>query len=82
MTMFDVIQRAIPGVSEEEAEYILWSYTPYPVGGITAKSLYQAARRVKRAFTNHRKLCELCFNLAQEQKSLCIKCENAMKEVI
>ena len=77
-TIADIIHGAIPDASPDLCEHILWSMTPYPCGAITAKSLYRAASRFKRAKENGIRLCDWCDNQAQEHKYLCQKCESGL----
>jgi len=77
MNIIDVVKAAVPDASKEFVEWLLWSRTPYPVGGVTARSLYKTASRWKRATTNKRNMCELCDNLAIHG-TLCKTCHNAM----
>lgn len=79
MKIIEVMRKAQANITEDEAEFILWERTPYPVGGITAKSLYQATRRFYRVIKNHRKCCELCDNLAKENDSLCERCARVIR---
>jgi hypothetical protein len=75
MTFAEVIKGAIPGADTDLCEFILWNRTPYPMGRVTARSLYQAASRWRRACAGDRKLCELCDNLAVSNRWLCARCE-------
>lgn len=78
MLMTDIIKAAIPNASDDTCEFILWSRTPFPVGAITAKSLYKAAARVQRCAKNGTRLCEFCDNLVTKGKWTCEKCETAL----
>ena len=66
MLMSDIIKAAIPDASEETCDFILWSRTPFPVGAITARSLYKAASRVQRCSMKGLRLCEFCDNLVDK----------------
>ena len=79
MKILEVMQKAKPNITEEEADFILWSRTPFPCGAITAKSLYQATRRFYRTIANHRHVCEFCDNLAQDNDTLCKRCAGAIR---
>jgi len=79
MTIKEIIQNAIPNANEELCEYIVWSRTPYPCGALGARELYQAARRLKRATDNGHRLCDLCDRIAILNKSVCKKCDDALR---
>ena len=49
MTFEDVIKAAIPGADEFVCDHVLWGRTPFPMGKVTARSLYRAASRLRRA---------------------------------
>jgi hypothetical protein len=78
MSTSEIIKAVIPGASEDECGLILWSYTAFPFF-LTAKSLYKAASRYKRAKAKGRVLCMCCPNEAEEGKHLCIKCKLSLK---
>jgi hypothetical protein len=48
----DVIKAAIPDADQSLCEHILWGRTPYPMGRVSARSLYQAASGFRRACDN------------------------------
>lgn len=73
-----IIQAAIPGASADLCEHIIWGRTPFPCGPITAKSLYQAARRFKRAADHGIQLCDFCDNIAAKGEWCCEKCNAAL----
>lgn len=76
MTPQQIIRAAIPDASDEECDYVLWSRTPFPIGKVTAKSIYKAASRVLRAFNHKRRLCECCDNEITNGKYLCDRCSS------
>lgn len=78
MLLSDVIKAAIPEADESLCEYMLWERTPYPFGQVTAKSLYRAASRVKRARERKRTLCDFCDNEVTGEAHLCHRCETAL----
>ena len=78
MTIYDIIKAAIPNANDEICSYILWERTPYPVGKITARTLFSSARRYKRASDNNIQLCDFCDRIAETNKSVCSKCHKAL----
>lgn len=60
MTYAEVILAAIPGAEHDVVEHILWGRTPYPMGRVTARSLYKAASGWRRACANGIALCDHC----------------------
>ncbi len=79
MLIKDIIKAAIPDASDSICEHILWGRTCYPVGKVTAKDLYRAADRFKRATAHSIRLCDFCDNRAV-QGSLCGRCNEALNE--
>ena len=75
----DVIRAAIPNADQAECEFILWERTSYPFGLLTAKDIYKAAYSFDRACKNHLRLCEYCDRIAQPDKYMCSKCEEALR---
>ena len=75
MTFEDIIKQAIPDADEQLCEHILWGRTCFPAGQITAKSLYKAAARWRRAWINRIRLCDYCDQpaLAGEFECQCHK---------
>lgn len=78
MTTHDIIKAAIPNADDEICSFILWARTPFPVGAITARSLYSAARRFQRAVNGGFRLCDFCDRIAEDNKSVCAKCHRAL----
>ena len=77
-TVAEVVRAALPDANEELCDFILWCRTPFPAGAISAKSLYQAARRWGRAQDHNLRLCEMCDRLAEPGKDLCQNCDVAL----
>lgn len=78
MRIDQVIRAAIPDATADLCEHILWERTPYPFAKLTARDIYRAASRFKRATTNGRRLCDWCDNLAVDGYC-CISCAAALK---
>lgn len=74
LTTFDVIKAGWPGATDQDADYLLWNRTPYPMGG-DVKGLFKAAHGYYRATKNKRHLCALCPSIAPLGKYECAKCE-------
>lgn len=64
MNALEIVRNAIPNASDELCDFILWERTPFPVGHVTARSLYAAANRFHRAYEHGKKLCMFCDKLA------------------
>jgi len=79
MLITEIIRNSIPEANDELCEHILWGRTPYPVGAITTKSLYQAANRYKRARDNGIRLCDFCDKIAMPHKCVCSSCDKALR---
>jgi hypothetical protein len=78
MTAEEVILKAIPGAPEALCEHILWSRTSAPFSPLTAKILFKAAARWRRAELHGLTLCEFCDRLAAAGDSLCTQCRRAL----
>lgn len=81
MDIRTIIRAAIPDATDEACEWVLWERTPYPMGAITARSIYKAASRIQRAATGKKRLCELCDRLAEPEKFICQRCKDAISRV-
>jgi len=80
MTFADVIRSAVPGADASECEHILWGMTPYPCGPVSARDLYKAASRYKRAGANGIRLCDCCSNkAADEYEYYCKPCGDVLR---
>jgi len=78
MTTHEIIKAAIPNADDETCSFILWARTPFPVGAITARSLFDSARRFKRASDKNIRLCDFCNRIAEDNRSVCAKCHKAL----
>lgn len=79
MTGTDIVRAAITDASDELAEHILWSRTPFPFMRVTARDLYRAASRYRRAGERGRELCDFCDRLVPDgQRFLCDSCSRAL----
>ena len=79
--MSQIIRAAMPSASDADCEHVLWGRTPYPVGSVTARSLYLAASRYRRACANGIRLCDFCDNVAVGDEWACRHCLAAMNRV-
>jgi hypothetical protein len=77
-TIAEVVQAAIPDADDSVIDFILWERTPYPAGAITARSIYRAASRLRRASAHNLRLCDYCDHLAIAGKSMCARCATAL----
>jgi len=73
-----IVRAAIPNASAELIEHIIWGRTPFPVGAITARSLYKAASSFKRASDKGIALCDFCDNKANPNGYLCDSCQESL----
>lgn len=78
-TLAEVIRAAKPDASTDECEFILWERTPYPMGKLTARSLYKAASGTFRAFNAGRTLCDFCDRVATPERYVCDRCGEALR---
>ena len=79
MTAEEIIRAAIPGASEGLCDHILWARTPFPIGRVTAQSLYRAASAWRRAYAKNIELCEFCHRKATDG-TLCERCSVALRQ--
>ncbi len=80
MTALEVVRAAIPDADASLAEHILWARTPFPVGRVTVRSLYEAASRYRRAEYHRMRLCDFCDRRAEGDANLCRSCEKAFTD--
>lgn len=73
MNALAVVRAAIPGADERLVEAILWERTPFPCGSVTARQLYVAAARYRRASAKGLRLCDLCDRF-EDAGGLCVQC--------
>lgn len=78
MQISEIIRAAIPGAMDEVCEYVLWERTAYPFAKLTARDIYRAASRWKRARDAGNCLCEYCDRLASRGSRLCPSCANML----
>lgn len=78
MKIYDIIKGAIPNADESLCEYLLWGRTAYPFGKITARTIYKAANRYRRAKSKNLRLCEFCDRIAEANTMVCQKCHIAL----
>ena len=81
MLINEIIRAAIPDASEATCDYILWGRTPFPMGKITAKSVYRAAARIRRCGAHGITLCAYCDNIAEKGKCECAKCDEVLRQL-
>lgn len=78
MTFEQIIKAAIPDADASLCEHILWGRTPFPMAPLTARSLYEAASRWRRAAANRIQLCDFCDNPARPDDYCCVDCRLAL----
>lgn len=74
MTPQQIIRGAIPQADEAICEHILWGRTPFPFAKVTAREIYKAADRFRRAGAHGIHLCEFCDRPAVDGWN-CEKCK-------
>ena len=74
MTFAQIIRAAIPDADAAICDHILWGRTPYPFTKLTARDIYKAAYRFKRASDHGKQLCDFCDNLALPDAWTCKTC--------
>lgn len=78
MNALEVVKAAIPNADKVLAEAILWGRTPFPVGAVSVRDLYEAASRYRRASDHGIALCDWCDRLAVIDGCLCEGCAAAL----
>lgn len=79
MTPAEIIRKAMPGAADATCDHVLWGRTPFPMGKVTARSIYQAAMRLKRAAANGLRLCDCCDNVAMKDDWCCEACARVIR---
>lgn len=79
MTPAEIIRAAIPGATDSDVEHVLWGRTPFPFAPLTARSLYRAASRFRRATAHGISLCDFCDRIAQPGDWVCSSCRDALR---
>ena len=78
MTFAEVIRAAIPNADEATLDHVLWGRTPFPMGKVTARSLYKAASAFRRACEHGVQLCDFCDRPAVKGCWTCERCAAAL----
>lgn len=81
MTALDIVRAAIPGADERLAEAILWERTIFPCGSVTARDLYLAAARFRRAALKGVELCVWCDRVAADVHGVCLVCRKGFEKL-
>lgn len=68
MTFEQVIRAAMPDADAATIEHILWGRTPFPMGQVTAQTLYRAASQWRRAMQNGLRLCDYCDKVVSDPR--------------
>ena len=76
-----IIRAAIPNCSDAQADYVLWSRTPFPIGRVSARSLYKAASGLYRASKRGISLCDFCHKPAINN-DLCADCHSSFSAAL
>ncbi len=73
-----VVRAAIPGASDGLCEHVLWGRTAFPAKGVSARDIYRAASRLRRATDKGERLCDTCDRKASPGKWSCAHCRAAL----
>ena len=76
VTPIDIVRAAIPGISDREADAIIWGGTAFPFR-VSAREIFKAARRSVRARDSGVLLCDHCNNRADFDAFECKRCHDA-----
>ena len=79
MQIQEIIKAAIPRASDALCEHIIWGRTAYPFAQITARVLYRAASRYKRAHDHGFRLCDFCDRQVERGHFVCPSCNKALR---
>ena len=79
-TAAEVVLAAIPDADKDVVDYVLWGRTPFPVGRVTARSLYKAASGFKRACDHKLRLCDHCHRPAMTGEWECSHCRAVLDQ--
>lgn len=81
MLICDIIRAAIPGASDATVDHVLWGRTPYPFKPLTARDIYRAASRCRRAGEHGLTLCDHCNRIAETGKWECKGCREGLESL-
>lgn len=73
-----IILSVFPNASASLMSHIIWGRTAYPFKPISARELWRAADRWRRATQHHRQLCDWCDRPALTN-CLCLRCWKALQ---
>lgn len=76
-TYFDIVREVFPGVSNEEAGYLLWNHSPYP-HSCDPKDIIKSLKVSKATWDAGKQPCILCGKPAEENSVDCKKCSDFM----
>ena len=80
MTPTQIVHAAMPGADQSLVEHVLWGMTPFPMGEVTARTIYKAASRCRRAAENDRILCDCCPNIVDPSyRFYCKPCGDVLR---
>lgn len=77
-TVHSVVRAAIPGASDGLCEHVVWGRTAFPAKGVTAREIYRAASRLRRATDKGQSLCDTCDRKAAPGRWTCAYCSAAL----
>lgn len=74
----EIVRCAIPDADDELCSHVLWGRTAFPFTRMTARTLYRAASRVRRAKEHGIELCTFCDRIAEPNSWECKGCSDAL----
>lgn len=79
MTFLELAKAAMPGATDEQADYALWNHTPFPFE-TSPRVLYKRIAGYRRACANGIRQCETCYRPANGDDWNCERCNQILRE--
>lgn len=73
MTFLEIAKAALPGATDEQADYALWNCTPFPFE-TSPRILFKRIDGYRRASANGRRQCDTCHRLVEGDDWNCPRC--------
>lgn len=78
MTFIELAKAAWPGISDADADYLLWNCTPFPFE-TNPRILFKRIAGARRAAARGLRLCDFCHRPAVGDGWCCASCEAALE---